>query len=274
MDNSRELVPADNVGEVIRSGKIGESNASDSIGEGIEPNGLAQIIQSDNAGELNASDSVGEDIEPNGLNQAIRSDNVDELKSFDSMDEALRPSDLINAIQSIDNGEGDQSARVDGSIRPNDPREETELDDGLSYHGVLIEHTHRHNNIDSKTFHDWANNKHGPERVKLEYIESGRRYRAMDGDEPKYMTIYEVKALGHLHKESFTKLGKCHTATGQDLSDEYVDMHTKVYDTACARGLQNPEFGEKLIVSRWIPRKAEDLVEILQMYEVGSCNNV
>ena len=238
MDSPGAIVPGDKTGDVT------------------EPRNLTPVIPSNNVGETNVSEDVNEIIQSSSLDIVIESTDVDQDG---------KPTRVDKATQTDEVG---QAASVDKGTQTEEPDEETESDDGLSYRGLLVEYTHRHDNLSVKTFHDWARNKHGPERVKLEYIKSGHIYRAMDSDEPQYMTMYEVEPLAKLNEESFTSLGKCHTATGQDLSDRYVDIHTNVYDYACARGLDNPSFGKKLIVSRWVAHSLENLKEILDMYEV------
>ncbi|KAI9696525.1 MAG: hypothetical protein M1820_008153 [Bogoriella megaspora] len=61
--------------------------------------------------------------------------------------------------------------------------------------------------LSSAAFHDWYNNEHGPLRLRLPYCRNGFRYRALDGQDPEWMAIYDFDDTGDLAtKESYTRL--------------------------------------------------------------------
>ncbi|KAF2673770.1 alpha/beta-hydrolase [Microthyrium microscopicum] len=55
-------------------------------------------------------------------------------------------------------------------------------------------------------FNDWYNNEHGPNRLRLAFVENGFRYKAIDGLIPEFMAIYDIKDMSNLEKEIYTKL--------------------------------------------------------------------
>ncbi|KAI4694657.1 hypothetical protein J4E81_006256 [Alternaria sp. BMP 2799] len=62
-------------------------------------------------------------------------------------------------------------------------------------------------------FHDWYQNEHGPNRLRLPFCNNGFRYRATDlesasgsKDKPEWMAIYDFDELEWLTREPYTKL--------------------------------------------------------------------
>ncbi|KAF1945622.1 alpha/beta-hydrolase [Clathrospora elynae] len=62
-------------------------------------------------------------------------------------------------------------------------------------------------------FHDWYQNEHGPNRLRLPFCNNGFRYRATDlenapgsKDKPEWMAIYDFDELEWLNREPYTKL--------------------------------------------------------------------
>ncbi|KAH7091372.1 Alpha/Beta hydrolase protein [Paraphoma chrysanthemicola] len=62
-------------------------------------------------------------------------------------------------------------------------------------------------------FHDWYQNEHGPNRLRLPFCKNGFRYRANDlenqpgsKEKPEWMAIYDFDELEHLTREPYLKL--------------------------------------------------------------------
>ncbi len=55
-------------------------------------------------------------------------------------------------------------------------------------------------------FEDWYNNEHGPLRLQLPFVTSGRRYRATDGEDPPWMAVYDVTDLDKMNTPAYTDL--------------------------------------------------------------------
>ncbi|KAH4098869.1 hypothetical protein HBH70_168700 [Parastagonospora nodorum] len=62
-------------------------------------------------------------------------------------------------------------------------------------------------------FHDWYQNEHGPNRLRLPFCKNGFRYRATDlenspgsQEKPEWMAIYDFDELEHLTREPYLKL--------------------------------------------------------------------
>jgi len=52
--------------------------------------------------------------------------------------------------------------------------------------GLLFVRMNPHENLSPEEFHDWYNNEHGPMRLRLDCIENGFRFRALDVAETKF----------------------------------------------------------------------------------------
>lgn len=61
-------------------------------------------------------------------------------------------------------------------------------------------------NTDDTAFHEWYNTEHGPLRMRLPFITTGDRYKAIDGEKPEWSAIYDVSDLSMLEKRIYTRL--------------------------------------------------------------------
>ena len=58
-------------------------------------------------------------------------------------------------------------------------------------------------------FHDWYNNEHGPGRLRIPQVfKNGFRYKAIDGESPKWMAIYDVTDMNYMKEDVYTSLRK------------------------------------------------------------------
>jgi pimeloyl-ACP methyl ester carboxylesterase len=55
-------------------------------------------------------------------------------------------------------------------------------------------------------FHDWYNNEHGPNRLRLPFFKNGFRYKAVDDLTPEWMAIYDLDDMEKLKSETYTRL--------------------------------------------------------------------
>jgi len=63
--------------------------------------------------------------------------------------------------------------------------------------------------ISEAQFHDWYNNEHGPGRLRLPQVfKNGFRYKAIDGESPTWMAIYDVTDMNYLKEDVYTSLRK------------------------------------------------------------------
>jgi pimeloyl-ACP methyl ester carboxylesterase len=55
-------------------------------------------------------------------------------------------------------------------------------------------------------FHDWYQNEHGPNRLRLKTINNGFRYKAVDKEGPDFMAIYDLDDMQALIHPEYTRL--------------------------------------------------------------------
>lgn len=79
-------------------------------------------------------------------------------------------------------------------------------------------------------FHDWYNNEHGPNRLRLPQIFSnGLRYHATDGEKPEFIAQYDVTDMAHLETDTYTTLRANRTKReAETIAQVHVDR--KFYD--------------------------------------------
>jgi hypothetical protein len=59
--------------------------------------------------------------------------------------------------------------------------------------GILFVTMHpKSTDLPISEFHDWYQNEHGPNRMRLSSFKNGFRYRAVDGQTPEWMAIYDL----------------------------------------------------------------------------------
>ncbi|KAF1836358.1 alpha/beta-hydrolase [Decorospora gaudefroyi] len=82
-----------------------------------------------------------------------------------------------------------------------------------STRGILYVTMQPKEGLPDAQFHDWYQNEHGPNRLRLPFCNNGFRYRASDlentagsKDKPEWMAIYDLDELEWLTREPYTKL--------------------------------------------------------------------
>lgn len=89
-------------------------------------------------------------------------------------------------------------------------------------------------------FHDWYNNEHGVNRLRLPQIFSnGLRYRAIDGATPEFAAQYDVTDMAHLETDIYTTLRANRTKREADTIGQ-VDVNRKFYDLVHSKS--SPDF--------------------------------
>jgi pimeloyl-ACP methyl ester carboxylesterase len=79
-------------------------------------------------------------------------------------------------------------------------------------------------------FHEWYNNEHGPTRLRLPHIfTNGLRYRATDGQKPRFLAIYDVTSMSHLLTPIYTEL-RAHRSPREAATISQVDVDRKFLD--------------------------------------------
>ena len=73
--------------------------------------------------------------------------------------------------------------------------------------------------LDEAEFHDWYDHEHGPARLTVPGFRTAMRYRALDGERPSWLALYELDGPG----------GK---KAPKDVKDQQKEEKVKVKDDA------------------------------------------
>ncbi|KAF2029166.1 alpha/beta-hydrolase [Setomelanomma holmii] len=99
--------------------------------------------------------------------------------------------------------------------------------------GILYVTMQPKDGLPEAQFHDWYQNEHGPNRLRLPFCKNGFRYRATDlenqpgsQEKPEWMAIYDFDELEHLTREPYLKLRSAPAQTQRErdtMKQIYVD---------------------------------------------------
>lgn len=106
--------------------------------------------------------------------------------------------------------------------------------------GLLIVFMRPKEGLSLDQFHDWYNNEHGPNRLRLPHIfTNGLRYRATDGQDPPYVAEYDVTDMAHLLTPIYTGLRDNRTPR-EAATIGQVQVDRRFYDLVLSR--ESPSF--------------------------------
>jgi len=110
----------------------------------------------------------------------------------------------------------------------------------MSTPGVLFVYMRPKPTLNPDVFHDWYNNEHGPNRLRLPHMfRSGLRFRAVDNLDPGFLAVYDVPDMVDLTTYEYTSLRENRTAR-EAATIGQVDVDRRFYDEVVSR--QSPEF--------------------------------
>lgn len=84
-------------------------------------------------------------------------------------------------------------------------------------------------NTDDAAFHEWYNTEHGPLRMRLPFITTGDRYKAIDGQKPEWSAVYDVSDLSMLEKRIYTRLREERSAREKAVMGSFESLDRKIY---------------------------------------------
>ncbi|KAK5065397.1 hypothetical protein LTR84_001235 [Exophiala bonariae] len=127
--------------------------------------------------------------------------------------------------------------------------------------GLLFVRMNPHDNLSPEEFHDWYNNEHGPMRLRLDSIENGYRFRALDVAETKFsryetsdtetterkvaqsslptpsknkaewLAVYDIDDMANLQKDSYLRLRSPPWKSQREISVmSRIDVDRRLYD--------------------------------------------
>jgi pimeloyl-ACP methyl ester carboxylesterase len=123
-------------------------------------------------------------------------------------------------------------------------------------------------NTDETAFHEWYNTEHGPLRLRLPFITSGDRYKAIDGQKPEWSAIYDVSDLSMLEKRIYTRLREERSAREKRVMGSFESLDRKIYSLFSEHS-KTPGYSGPAAVNTWVSMivKEEDLEAFDKWYE-------
>lgn len=104
--------------------------------------------------------------------------------------------------------------------------------------GILYVTMHTEAALSPAAFHDWYNNEHGPNRLRLPFIPNGFRYRASDLSSepasvthPEWMAVYDVTDMSEMPKPAYQRLRGPEVETERERGvRKNVKINRKLFD--------------------------------------------
>ncbi|KAH8818996.1 Alpha/Beta hydrolase protein [Xylogone sp. PMI_703] len=127
---------------------------------------------------------------------------------------------------------------------------------GILY--VTMEHAPT---LSRAAFEDWYNNEHGPLRLQLPFMTSGRRYRATDGESPPWMAVYDLTDLDLMNSSAYTDLRVNASKREQDVLAQISKTTRQLYEEEISTGTVNDTDrvpGFIMTLRMYLPPKASE----------------
>lgn len=148
----------------------------------------------------------------------------------------------------------------------------------MSHPGILYVSMQPKPGLSIDQFHEWYNNEHGPTRLRLpDIFGNGLRYRAIDGEKPEYMAVYDVKSMHDLETERYLSL-RANRSDREARTIAEVDVVRYFWDlvhTKAVEGYKGPEeisdaeaLGRTCVAVTITPTEAEGASEEYQKWYV------
>ena len=85
-------------------------------------------------------------------------------------------------------------------------------------------------------FHEWYNTEHGPLRLRLPFIKTGDRYKAIDGARPEWSAVYDVSDLSQLDSRIYSRLREERSQQEKRVMSTFESLDRKIYSLYSKRG--------------------------------------
>jgi hypothetical protein len=109
-------------------------------------------------------------------------------------------------------------------------------------------------------FHDWYDHEHGPARLTVPGIRSGRRYRALDDQKPPWLALYELDSPDVIDSPSYKALSAGLSERDKAVNSGLAVLDRRVYSELSSDGSPAADDPAPVIlaVAMSVPAGAED----------------
>lgn len=91
--------------------------------------------------------------------------------------------------------------------------------------------------VDEAEFHDWYDNEHGPARLTVPGIRTAMRYRALDGERPSWLALYELDGPEVIGSPEYQALGAKASDRDRAVGAGLAALDRRVYEQIGVDGL-------------------------------------
>ncbi|KAF2728761.1 alpha/beta-hydrolase [Polyplosphaeria fusca] len=129
--------------------------------------------------------------------------------------------------------------------------------------GILYVTMQPRDSLPLAQFHDWYNNEHGPNRLRLSFCRNGFRYRASDisssqaasETHPEWMAIYDIDDMDYLTQDVYTRLRKEPVQSQRERDTmKHIKVDRRFYDF-----LEEWRDENEYQTGEYIPKELEDV---------------
>ena len=113
--------------------------------------------------------------------------------------------------------------------------------------------------VDEAEFHDWYDHEHGPARLTVPGVGRAYRYRALDGEKPPWLALYELDRPDVIDSPEYKALGANASDRDRAVGARLATLDRRVYEQISEDG---PAAGHPapviLAVAMSVPEGSED----------------
>jgi hypothetical protein len=92
--------------------------------------------------------------------------------------------------------------------------------------------------VDEAEFHDWYDHEHGPARLAVPGIRTALRYRALDGEQPSWLALYELDGPEVIGSPEYQALGEKANDRDRTVTAGLATLDRRVYEQIGLDGLE------------------------------------
>ena len=90
--------------------------------------------------------------------------------------------------------------------------------------------------LDEAEFHDWYDNEHGPARLTVPGFRGARRYRALDGQKPTWLALYDLDSPEVIDSPAYKALGAQASDRDRSVAAGLATLDRRVYEQISSDG--------------------------------------
>lgn len=90
--------------------------------------------------------------------------------------------------------------------------------------------------VDEAEFHDWYDHEHGPARLTVPGFRSARRYRALDGQKPTWLALYDLNSPEVIDSPAYKALGAQASDRDKSVAAGLAALDRRVYEQISSDG--------------------------------------